>query len=51
MQMDNSIAGKPANVITGVKLRGAEKLARIPVRILPTEETPKKPYWIRVQVR
>ena len=28
-------AGKPAKVEAGVKLRGAEKVARIPVKILP----------------
>ena len=35
---------------TGVKLRGAEKVARIPVKILPTEEVPRKPDWIRVDI-
>ncbi len=34
----------------GVKLRGAEKLARIPVKILPTEDIPRKPDWIRVEI-
>ena len=45
------ITGKgPAKVETGVKLRGAEKVARIPVKILPTEELPRKPDWIRVRM-
>lgn len=34
-------------VVQGEKLRGAEKLARIPVKIIPTTELPKKPDWIR----
>lgn len=34
----------------GVKLRGAEKVARIPVKILPTENIPRKPDWIRVPI-
>ncbi|KAA0876537.1 lipoyl synthase [Nitrincola tapanii] len=36
----------------GVKLRGAEKMARIPVKILPTEkdEMPRKPDWLRVRM-
>ncbi|WP_433962913.1 lipoyl synthase [Pseudomonas asiatica] len=34
----------------GVKLRGAEKVARIPVKILPTEQVPRKPDWIRVEI-
>ncbi len=34
----------------GVKLRGAEKVARIPVKILPTEDVPRKPDWIRVEI-
>ncbi|MFD2645231.1 lipoyl synthase [Pseudomonas japonica] len=37
-------------VQTGVKLRGADKVARIPVKILPTEEVPRKPDWIRVEI-
>jgi lipoic acid synthetase len=44
-------AGKrPAKVEAGVKLRGAEKVARIPVKIIPTDELPKKPDWIRVRI-
>ncbi|MFP5383316.1 MAG: lipoyl synthase [Gammaproteobacteria bacterium] len=34
----------------GVKLRGAEKLARIPVKVEPTDELPRKPDWIRVRL-
>ena len=41
---------KPAKVEVGVKLRGAEKLARIPVKIIPTDDVLRKPDWIRVRV-
>ena len=36
----------------GVKLRGAEKLARIPVKVIPTEkeDMPRKPDWLRVRM-
>ncbi len=37
-------------VIQGEKLRGAEKVARIPVKVIPTTELPKKPDWIRVKM-
>ncbi|MDF2446350.1 MAG: lipoyl synthase [Moraxellaceae bacterium] len=40
----------PARVEQGVKLRGAEKVARIPVKVIPTTELPRKPDWIRVRV-
>ena len=42
---------RPAPIETGVKLRGAEKMARIPVKIIPTDELPRKPDWIRVRVK
>ncbi len=34
----------------GAKLRGAEKMARIPIKIEPTEVMPRKPDWIRVRL-
>jgi lipoic acid synthetase len=36
----------------GVKLRGAEKLARIPVKVIPTakEDMLRKPDWLRVRM-
>ena len=37
-------------VVQGKKLRGAEKVARIPVKVIPTVELPKKPDWIRVKM-
>ncbi|HVK93543.1 MAG TPA: lipoyl synthase [Noviherbaspirillum sp.] len=38
-------------VQTGVKLRGAEKMARIPIKIIPTEPSQllRKPKWIRAE--
>src|SRR5690606_41177299 len=36
-------------VVQGEKLRGAEKLARIPIKVIPTDELPRKPDWIRVR--
>ena len=43
MQQSHSIA-------KGKKMRGAEKMARIPIKVLPTETTPKKPEWIRSKI-
>lgn len=37
-------------VVQGEKLRGADKLARIPIKVIPTEELPRKPDWIRVRL-
>ncbi|MEC8299543.1 MAG: lipoyl synthase, partial [Pseudomonadota bacterium] len=35
----------------GEKLRGAEKVRRIPIKVIPTEILPPKPKWLRVRVR
>lgn len=44
-------APKPRpKVQQGEKLRGADKVARIPIKVVPTETLPKKPDWIRVRV-
>ncbi|WP_110687659.1 lipoyl synthase [Salinicola aestuarinus] len=43
-------AKKPSRAERGVKLRGAEKVARIPVKVIPTETLPKKPDWLRVRM-
>jgi lipoic acid synthetase len=46
-------SSKPVGVADqGVKLRGAEKLARIPVKVIPTakEDMPRKPDWLRVRM-
>jgi len=37
-------------LVEGEKLRGAEKVARIPVKVIPTEKLLPKPEWIRVKV-
>jgi len=36
-------------VVAGVKQTGAEKVARIPVKIAKTEKMPRKPEWIRAK--
>lgn len=40
----------PKKAIQGEKLRGHDKVARIPIKVIPTIETPKKPDWIRVKL-
>ncbi len=42
---------KPAKAVAGVKLRGAEKMARIPIKVVPTEPSGylRKPSWIRAE--
>ena len=41
---------RPAPLVTGEKLRGAEKMARIPIKIEPTTQPPRKPSWIRASL-
>ncbi|MBU2708390.1 lipoyl synthase [Zooshikella marina] len=43
---------KAQRAVQGVKLRGAEKVARIPVKVIPTEKEamPRKPDWVRVRL-
>ncbi len=36
-------------VKTGVKLKGADKVARIPIKVVPTKTMPRKPSWIRAK--
>lgn len=45
-------ASSVVKVEQGVKLRGAEKMARIPIKVIPTEkdEMPRKPAWLRVRM-
>src|SRR5690606_21214901 len=50
VSMSNPVEVQPRKVVQGEKLRGADKVARTPVKILPTEELPKKPDWIRVRM-
>ena len=37
-------------LVQGEKLRGAEKVRRIPVKVVPTENMLRKPDWIRVRI-
>ena len=37
-------------LVRGEKHRGADKVRRIPVKVVPTETLPKKPDWIRVRI-
>jgi len=48
MSGNGSTPVKP--VIQGEKLRGAEKMARIPIKIEPTVAAPRKPNWIRAKL-
>jgi lipoic acid synthetase len=50
MSLTENSKSAPKKVVQGEKLRGAEKVARIPVKIIPTVELPKKPDWIRVKM-
>ncbi len=50
MSQGNDESRVPKKVIAGEKLRGEEKVARIPVKVIPTEEMPRKPPWIRVKM-
>ena len=44
-------AGKRRNVLVeGEKLRGADKVRRIPVKVIPSTKLPTKPHWIRVKI-
>ncbi|MFC6670092.1 lipoyl synthase [Marinobacterium aestuariivivens] len=49
-ETDNKAAA--VRIEQGVKLRGAEKVARIPVKVIPTEkeDMPRKPEWLRVRM-
>jgi lipoic acid synthetase len=39
----------PKKVKQGVPLRGADKVARIPIKVVPTLKAPRKPSWIRAK--
>ena len=39
----------PKKVEAGVPLRGADKVARIPIKVEPTAQAPRKPRWIRAK--
>ena len=42
--------GLKQSAIPGVKQRGAEKMKRIPIKVVPTQTPLKKPDWIRVRL-
>jgi len=44
------VTTKLKKVVQGEKLRGADKLARIPIKVIPTTEFLRKPDWIRVRM-
>ena len=50
MNREPGNAPRKPKVIQGEKLRGAEKVARIPVKIVESTELPRKPDWIRVRM-
>ncbi|MGI9322218.1 MAG: lipoyl synthase, partial [Pseudomonadales bacterium] len=37
-------------MVQGEKLRGADKVRRIPIKVVPTQVPLKKPDWIRVRI-
>ncbi len=49
--MSESLPPRSPSVVAGEKKRGAEKVARIPVKVIATTELPRKPDWIRVKVQ
>jgi len=48
--MTDRTPAAPKKVVQGEKLRGEDKVSRIPVKVIPTVEMPRKPDWIRVRV-
>lgn len=50
MSNEPAAATRRSAVETGVKLRGADKLARIPIKVVPADEVLRKPDWVRVRV-
>ncbi len=40
---------KSNRVERGVKLKGADKVARIPIKVVPSQQLPRKPSWIRAR--
>lgn len=50
MSTQQEVVSRRNVLVEGEKLRGAEKVARIPVKVIPTVELPVKPDWIRVRI-
>ena len=40
---------KKNQVVQGVKLKGADKVARIPIKVVPSKSVQRKPSWIRAK--
>ncbi len=40
---------KKNRVVQGVKLKGADKVARIPIKVVPSKSVQRKPPWIRAR--
>lgn len=40
---------KKNQVVQGVKLKGADKVARIPIKVVPSKTVTRKPSWIRAR--
>jgi len=40
---------KKNQVVQGVKLKGADKVARIPIKVVPSQKVQRKPAWIRAK--
>ena len=47
--MSDTNVNPPRKVIQGEKLKGADKVARIPIKVEPTTERVRKPSWIRAK--
>jgi len=45
-----AVSNPPAKLIPGVKLRAAEKMARIPIKVETTTAPLRKPDWIRAKI-
>lgn len=50
MSTQQEVVSRRNVLVEGEKLRGADKVARIPVKVIPTVELPVKPDWIRVRI-
>jgi lipoic acid synthetase len=44
------VRDKRNQLIQGEKLRGAEKVRRIPIKVVPTDQPLRKPDWIRIKL-
>jgi len=44
------VRDKRNQLIQGEKLRGADKVRRIPIKVVPTEQPLRKPDWIRIRL-